>query len=232
MLWDTKGGTSLTKLRIGLIHATMNSVAPIHRAFSMHSEDVDLINFMDEGLIYELNTTNKITTRMILRLCELAGKAVESNVDAILFTCSSFTPYISRIASLLPVPVLPSDISMLQEAVKRSANISIVATVQTAAPTTKEMLFELAKIHKKKIKVNTYFIPKAFHDLQKGNESGHDKLIQDKIDEIDASSEVIILAQYSMARAVEKIENQKVLTGPRIGADHVIRLAKEFKSGS
>ncbi|MCY9069586.1 aspartate/glutamate racemase family protein [Bacillus inaquosorum] len=176
----------MTKTRIGLIHATMNSVAPIHRAFSLHSVDVALINFMDEGLIYELNATNKITTRMIFRLCELAGKAVESKVDAILFTCSSFTPYISKIASLLPVPVLSSDISMLQEAVKRSANISIVATVQTAAPTTKGMLFELAKKQKKKIEVNTYFISKAFHELQKGNESGHDKLIQDKIDEIDA----------------------------------------------
>lgn len=43
---------------------------------------------------------------------------------------------------------------------------------------------------------------------------------------------MIILAQYSMARAVEKIENQKVLTGPGIGADHIIRLAKEFKSSS
>lgn len=91
-------GTSPT--RIGLIHATMNSVQPIHEAFRAQAPHVILLDFMDEGLIFELNETGVITTAMIRRLVALIARAEESGVDGILLTCSSFSPYVPQIRSL------------------------------------------------------------------------------------------------------------------------------------
>src|SRR5690625_6397668 len=71
------------KLTIGLIHATMNSYQPISNAFLAYENQVELINFMDEGVLYELRKTNQITNRMVVRLAELAWKAVETGVDGI-----------------------------------------------------------------------------------------------------------------------------------------------------
>ncbi|QQK75364.1 Asp/Glu/hydantoin racemase [Salicibibacter cibarius] len=216
-------------LRIGLVHATMNSVSPILRAFSQMEEKEELANFMDEGLIYELNETNTVTNRMIMRLSELAGKAVESNVDAILFTCSSFTPYIGKIAELMPVPVLSSDMSMLEKAVEKSSDIVVIATVKAAGPTTERMLNDVAAKRNKKISIKTFVLPEAFQALQNGDAEKHDQLIQEKMQE-HKNAESIVFAQYSMARAVESANLPNVLTGPHISAQSIIQKAREAKN--
>lgn len=36
---------------IGLIHATINSVTPINNSFQEFAPDVNVLNFLDEGLI-------------------------------------------------------------------------------------------------------------------------------------------------------------------------------------
>jgi len=215
----------LVKKRIGLIHATMNSVKPILEAFSKLDDDVELINFMDEGLVYELNETNKITNRMLIRLTELAGKAVESRVDAILFTCSSFSPYVSKIAGLIPVPVLSSDESMLKNAIDSERKIIVISTIKKAGPTTQKMLEEYAAAFDKNIDVEIHVLEEAFHALQSGNEEKHDRLIQDKINE-QSTQDIIVLAQYSMARATEDIDDDRVLTAPNAGAQAIVKLSE------
>src|SRR5699024_4418225 len=101
-------------LKIGLVHATMNSVQPILKTFHNMHPEVELVNVMDESLIKELNKTNKITNDMVKRLIDITAKAEGAGVDAILFTCSSFSPYIPDIKKLFDVPVLSSDESMLK----------------------------------------------------------------------------------------------------------------------
>lgn len=214
----------MSKLKIGLIHATMNSVPPILNAFSKE-EAVDLMSFMDEGLIYELNETNRITEKMIIRLTYLAERAVESNVDAILFTCSSFSPYVPAIAEKLPVPVLSSDRSMLEKAIDKSDEIVVIATVKAAGPTTKKILKEIAEERKKDVTIHVHLLTEAFQALQNGNREEHDTLIQEKIAE-NEQARAIVLAQYSMARAVEHRPNEAVLTGPQVAAESIIQLAK------
>lgn len=220
----------MKKLRIGLIHATINSVGPILDAFSTIDEDVELVNFMDEGIIYELNETNTITTRMVMRLSDLAGKAVESKVDAIQFTCSSFTPYVPKIAELVPVPVLSSDISMLEKAVELSENIYVVATVKEAGPTTKKVIQEVALKKGKDVSIQVNIIPEAFDALQNGDGELHDKLIHDAIKE-NENKGITVLAQYSMARAVksDRMIFNNVLTGPQVSAEAIIDLAKRYR---
>lgn len=218
----------MKKIKIGLIHATMNSVAPIFESFSHHKEEIELVNFMDEGLIYELNETNIVSTRMIMRLADLAGRAVESDVDAILFTCSSFTPFVSKIADLISIPVLSSDISMLEKAVLENDFINVIATINAAGPTTEKMIQEIARKQKKEVKVRVQIINNAFNAIQNGDSARHDKLIREAINLID-ESEAIVLAQYSMAPAITNIstEFKNVLTGPAVSTETIIKLAKK-----
>src|SRR5690606_16009166 len=110
-------------IKIGLVHATMNSVQPILHAFHSHHPSVDLINVMDEGLIWELNRTNEITQDMTRRLIDIASKAEAAGADAILLTCSSFSPNVEGFKHLFSVPIISSDESMLNEAVKIGGKI-------------------------------------------------------------------------------------------------------------
>ncbi len=216
-----------TPIRIGLIHATMNSVQPIHAAFREQAPHVTLLNFMDEGLIFELNETGVITPAMIRRLIALIERAEESGVDGILLTCSSFSPYVSQIKKLFSTPVVSADTSMLEHSVEVAERIGVIATVGTAGPITTQQLKEIAALQGKSIEVQTEVITDAFFALQNGDPATHDERIHQKIEELSESCDVILLAQMSMARALRTMNKEMtkpVLTSPETSIRTILNL--------
>jgi Asp/Glu/hydantoin racemase len=214
-------------IRIGLIHATMNSVQPIHDAFRELAPDVILLNFMDEGLIFELNETGVITPAMIRRLIALIERAEESGVDGILLTCSSFSPYVPQIKELFSTPVVSADTSMLEHAVRTAERIGVIATVGTAGPITTQQLKEIAAHEGKNIEVHTHVITDAFFALQNGDAAAHDELIHQKIQELSVDCDLILLAQMSMARALRTRKDRltkPVLTSPESSIRTILKL--------
>lgn len=215
--------------KVGLVHATMNSVQPILHAFHTNHPSVDLINVMDEGLILELNKTNTVTQSMIRRLIDITGKAEDAGADAILLTCSSFSPDVPTFAHLFNVPILSSDESMLNKAIEIGGKIGVIATVEKAGPTTTNLLYKTAEEKGKTVDVETVVITEAFQALQKANQAKHDELIHAEIDRLSGESDVIILAQYSMARSLDSYErgSTPILTGPEVSANAIVELAEK-----
>jgi Asp/Glu/hydantoin racemase len=201
---------------IGLVHATMNSVQPILEAFKENAPEVKLLNFMDEGLIDELNQTNIVTERMIEQLVFLIKRAESRGVDGILLTCSSFSPYVEGIKGQFSVPVLSADIAMLEQAIELSDRIGVIATVGAAGPTTTKLLKEISEKKNREVEIKTHVLTEAFTALQKGDISKHNQLIREKVIELSEISDVIILAQMSMCRAVKDWNDspKPVLTSP------------------
>ncbi|WP_243459343.1 aspartate/glutamate racemase family protein [Metabacillus bambusae] len=217
--------------RIGLIHATMNSVQPIISEFKTHAPEVKLLNFMDEGLLDELNETGIITSKMIMRLSNLAARAEESKVDAILFTCSSFSPYIAKIGELFDIPVMSSDQSMLEQAVNMAQKIGVIATVEAAGPTTTKLLKRYAEEANKEISIQTTVVSEAFQALQNGDINKHDAIIKKEIANLSDDNEVILLAQFSIARVLDSLKERKVpiLTSPETSVKAILNLLKQTK---
>ncbi|MCG7334730.1 aspartate/glutamate racemase family protein [Sporosarcina sp. ACRSM] len=212
--------------RIGLIHATMNSVQPILEAFQAHAPQVTLVNFMDESLIFELNETGIVTKGMARRLLHLVEKAEMSGVDGILLTCSSFTPVIVENSHLFEVPVLSADFSMLEKAVETGTRIGVIATVEAAGPTTTKLLERISLERQKELSIQTVIIPEAFQALQNGDRTKHDALIHRKVKELTTECDVILFAQFSMARALVTLDmmtiNRPILTSPEISVKSII----------
>ena len=66
----------------------------------------------------------------------------------------------------------------------------------------------------------------AFHALQKGDSNKHDKLIHQHIDQLAAQCEVIILAQFSMARALKSYGKSElpILTSPESSCTKIVEM--------
>lgn len=211
-------------IKIGLIHTTMNSVQPILEAFHSHAPQVEVLNFVDEGLVSALNKNNDVTPGMIRRLINLMDKAEESGVDGILLACSAFSPFVADIKDLFSVPVLSADISMLEQAVNMAENIGVIATVAAAGPTTTGLLKDIAKQSNKKIVVHTEVITEAFAALKNGDSAKHNELIHNKILKLSEDCDVIVLAQMSMTRAVADLgqTSKPILTSPEISVKAIL----------
>ncbi|MBT2730365.1 Asp/Glu/hydantoin racemase [Bacillus sp. ISL-75] len=210
--------------RIGLIHATMNSVQPILEAFKNHAPQVTVVNFMDESLIFELNETGFVTKNMARRLLNLVEKAVMCGVDGILLTCSSFTPVVAEISHLFDVPMLSADLSMLEKAVDMGTRIGVIATIEAAGPTTATILEKISLERQKDVTIKTVVIPEAFKALQKGDRTKHDELIHREVLELTMDCDVILFSQFSMARAIETLDitTTPILTSPEISVKSIV----------
>ncbi|MGG4484199.1 aspartate/glutamate racemase family protein [Paenibacillus illinoisensis] len=204
------------KRKIGLIHATLNAVLPMNEALRRYMPGVEILNFLDEGLIADLNHKGKITPPLLRRFIRLIEKAEEAGVDGALLTCSSFTPHVQLAGQLFEFPVISVDYAMLEEAVTRGNSIAVIATVVSAAPITMQILQEIANEQGKEIDIYTTTITEAFAALQAGKEEEHNRLIREKIVEVSKQYELIVLAQISMSRAVEGFDlpGKTILTSP------------------
>ncbi len=209
---------------IGLVHATMNSVQPILEAFKENAPEVKLLNFMDEGLIDELNRTGSVSESMVEKLVSLMKRAESSGVDGILLTCSSFSPYVEGIKDQFNVPVLSADIAMLEHAIDLSDRIAVIATVGAAGPTTTNLLKQISQRKNKKVEIQTEMLTDAFAALQQGNSDKHNRLIREKIIELSKTADVIVLAQMSMCRAIKgwNESTKPVLTSPDISIQKIL----------
>lgn len=121
----------MKKYKVGLIHATLNSVEPILNVFKRDYKEIDTINFVDEGLLREANKQGKITNELIERFASLLQRALVSEVNAILILCSIFSPTIDEMRKRFPsIPIENVDDEMLYQAVQKGKRIGVVARVK------------------------------------------------------------------------------------------------------
>jgi Asp/Glu/hydantoin racemase len=210
-----------------LIHATLNSIDPLINVFEKNYPQVDTINFLDKSLLIELNRQGRLTDDLIKRISELLKKAIITGVDGILLSCSSYSPAISELRRRFPeVPVENVDDEMILEAIKKGKKIGVVATVAAAGPTTQKTILEKARLLNKNVEVFVEVNTEAFNALTEKDYDRHDILISEMVNKLINESEidVVILAQLSMARAINRLQNLEipVLTSPELSSKAIM----------
>lgn len=196
--------------RIALIHALRHSPPPIEAAFRSLWPEAQLMNLLDDSLASDLARDGKITPVMTQRFLELANYSRKTGADAILFTCSAFGACIDAVKEANPnLPILKPNEAMIEDASRIGGRIGLMATF---APTLQSMPPEFP--------TSLVLIPKliegALDALDRGDPDKHDYLAAEagrSLRDCDA----IALAQFSLARAAERIKAMtrvQVLTTP------------------
>lgn len=195
--------------RIALIHALSHSVAPINLALARDWPEARRMNLLDDSLSADLASQGLgLDELMYDRFGVLAGYAVNSGADAILFTCSAFGPCIERVARRYsPIPVLKPNEAMIAEAVSVGRRIGLIATF---APTLESMPLEFPG----HVALRIGLAEGALTALNAGDPDTHDALIVACARRlVEEGCDLLALAQFSMARARDACE---VATGVKV----------------
>jgi hypothetical protein len=202
--------------RIALIHALRASIAPSEEAFARGWREARTFNLLDDSLSRDLANAGELDDALRLRFVELGRYAVRSGADAVLFTCSAFGDAIDRVRDDLDVPVLKPNEAMIEEAVRVSSPIALLATfAPTLASMAPEFEAEAAR-QGRSVDLSTFHVASALDALERGEPERHDGLV------VEAASRVvgphaIALAQFSMARSADAVAaatGRRVLTTP------------------
>ena len=208
-------------MRITLIHALRHSPPPIEEAFARLWPEPELRNLLDTGLSADLARDGALTPAMTERFLALAGYAVRTGADAILFTCSAFGPCIEACAAAHPgIPVLKPNEAMIEEAA--AFGPGPIGLVATFAPTLDSMPPEFPAGLALRLKL----ADGALAALDRGDVAEHDRLAVEASRDL-AGCRAIALAQFSLARAapgVAAATGLPVLTTPEAAVRKLRRM--------
>ena len=197
-------------MRIALIHALRHSPPPIEAAFRELWPEPVLMNLLDDSLSADLARDGALTPAMTRRFLDLAGYAVGTGAQGILFTCSAFGPCIDAVKAAFPaIPVLKPNEAMIEEACAAGRSIGLMASF---APTLASMPPEFPA----EIVLRPTLVAGALAALDAGDVATHDRLAAEAAHTLK-DCDAIALAQFSLARAAPAIAaatGLKVLTTP------------------
>jgi Asp/Glu/hydantoin racemase len=146
-------------------------------------------------------------------------------MELVMVTCSSIGPAVDLIQKRFKKPVLRIDEPMAEAAIARGRRIGVAATLRASLEPTSELLRRKAEEAGKHVELVECLCEGAFEAVMEGDTEGHDILVSkamiNRLGEVD----VIVLAQASMARVVDRLPRgaltAPVLSGPKLAMAHV-----------
>ena len=215
---------------MALVH-TVGEVVPTFKALCAEIvPDVACFHVLDEGIIRTFSPEGEITPRTVRRLAEVVSRAEDDGADLILVTCSTISPTVDLVAPQVGVPVLKIDQPMADLAVTTGQRIGVLATAKSAMTPVKNLVRGRAKAAHRSVEMHTLFLEGAMQSLQSGDAASHDRRVIQGIKELARWAEVVVLAQGSMASALDDWPQAEwpcpILTNARLGLERASEMLK------
>ncbi|MEV7605649.1 aspartate/glutamate racemase family protein [Paenarthrobacter sp. NPDC089322] len=221
---DHRATAGLTMSRtplLAMLHTVPGLVTDMeHLAWNLVPR-LRVLHFVDESLLQDTIAEGTAPGHVRRRLVAYARYAEESGAHALLVSCSSVGEAATAAQDFVSIPVLRIDTPMADLAVASGHRIGVLATLSATLGPTTRLVQDSAKKQNKKPHITAVKAEGAFDALRAGNRELHDSLVLDSFAELAADCDVVVLAQASMARAIEHIRDRPggpvVLASPDSG---------------
>jgi len=216
--------------RVALIHATRLSMAPIEETFAARWPEAERFHLLEEALSADRVRAPAGAASMAERFVALSRYAQMAGADGILYTCSAFGAEIEAARRAVPLPTLKPNEAMLDEALAIGTRIGLVATFEPSLASIGEELHAAARARGVSIAIAPVFASDAMAALGRGDGAAHDRQVADAARRL-SSVDVVLLAQFSMARARAAVAGAvavPVLTSPDSAVDALRRAMSAF----
>ncbi len=174
--------------------------------------EVTAFHMVDESLIRNTISAGRLQKATVRRLVSQIDSAFQAGADAVLVTCSSIGPGVEAARPLFEAPVLRVDEAMAQKAIEAGERIGVLATLRTTLDPTVQLLRDTAARAGTAREIQACLCDGAFEAILAGDTSTHDRLVLEQLSGLMRRSDVVVLAQASMARVVDNLPSGERLT--------------------
>jgi Asp/Glu/hydantoin racemase len=191
--------------KLALLHTSPLVIPVFSRLAAEMLPGVECFHMLDESLLkntLRAGRLEKATTRRIAIMTELAG---EAGADAVLVTCSSIGAAVDVARQIVDFPVIRVDEAMADNAVAHGGRIGVAATLRSTLDPTMTLIRDRARLAGVERSIEPQLCEGAFEAASAGDGAAHDRLVQDGLLALAAKVDLIVLAQASMARIVDKL---------------------------
>jgi aspartate/glutamate racemase len=186
----------------GLLHTVPALAETFHRRLA--GPDRTITHVVDPSLLaraIEVGVDDAVRARVLAHVRHLA----ETGADAVLVTCSSIGEAAEAAAEQVGVPVLRVDLAMAERAVglAEHGRVAVLATLSSTLGPTERLLRRLAG---PETAVDSSVVEGAVAARDAGDQAEHDRLVRAAVEGAVAEADVVVLAQASMAAALDHPE--------------------------
>ena len=198
--------------KLTIMHTTLATTTMIPAMIrELFPDDFDIVNLLDDSLLNDIKYSGRINASVIERFIQYACIAKNNGSDALLLACSSLGRAADIARELLDIPLYKIDEPMADKAVESGNKILVLGTVKSTLEPTSNLIRSKQKSCEQSITCT--LIPGVCDREQ------HDQKIAEVIQNQLSSYDVIVLAQASMANAMQYIKQgrEKILTSLPLG---------------
>lgn len=213
--------------KLTFIH-TVGSLEPVFALLAAEKlPNWQIASILDESLLSNVIANGHVNQEVSDRLASHVNAARTGGSSAIIVTCSTLGKAVDALAAKSATPLFRIDRGMAERAVSQASTIGILATLPTTLEPTTRLLESTAKRMGRPCKFVSQLVNEAFAQLKSGNPQTHDRLVQEAYAALSAKVELVVLAQASMARALQAGQYPKpYLTSPELGMDQIASLLR------
>lgn len=211
---------------IAVLHTSPATLEVFGKLFRERLPGRRVINILDDSILPELADNGGDVAAVLPRWRAYAHTARNQGAEAILNACSSIGAFCAPVEAELGIPVVRVDGAMAREAVARADRIAAVATLRTTLAPTCELLEATAQAAGRVPTIEPVLVEGAYEALMAGHQARHDDLLAAALAEAARKSEVVVLAQASMARVLPRLaesEQGKFLVSPPLAVEELVR---------
>jgi Asp/Glu/hydantoin racemase len=212
---------------LALIHTSPVLTPLFTDLCKQHLANVQVFHMVDESLIRDTITNQRLRKLTIRRLISMIESAQGAGADAVLVTCSSIGPAVDLAREIFDLPVVRVDEAMAEQAVRHGPRIGVLATLRTTLEPTMELLRCKAADAGVQVQLVEGLCDQAFEAVLAGDTATHDRIVTEALLDMAAKVDVIVLAQASMSRVAANLPAGstavQILASPELG---VLRMKK------
>jgi Asp/Glu/hydantoin racemase len=181
----------------------------------------------DESLLSRTIEKGRVDQDVSDSLARHVEEAGANGSSAIIVTCSTLGEAVDALAPSAAAPLYRIDRGMAECAVLQASTIGILATLGTTLEPTTRLLEATAQAGGRRCTFVSRLCGDAFAVLKSGDRDRHDDLVRQAFEELSRDVELVVLAQASMARALDQAkQGETYLTSPRLGMDYIAGLLR------
>ena len=203
--------------KLTILHTTLATTTTIPAMIrELYPDEFDIVNVLDDSLLNDIKCSGRMSASIIERFIQYACIAKNNGSDALLLACSSLGKAADIARELLDIPLYKIDEPMADQAVESGNNILVLGTVKSTLEPTSDLIRSKRKSQEQS--VTCILIPDVF-ELYEIDRERHDQKIAEVIQEHWNTYDVIVLAQASMANAIQYITQgrEKIVTSLPLG---------------
>ncbi len=203
--------------KLTILHTTLATTTTIPAMIrELYPDEFDIVNVLDDSLLNDIKCSGRMSASIIERFIQYACIAKNNGSDALLLACSSLGKAADIARELLDIPLYKIDEPMADQAVNSGNNILVLGTVKSTLEPTSDLIRSKRKSQEQSI--TCILIPDMF-ELYEIDREQHDQRIAEVIQEHLNTYDVIVLAQASMANAIQYITQgrEKIVTSLPLG---------------